>query len=158
MRSEHQRRVDEFMRLAGQELPEAPCLPPPEIRKLRAKLILEEAFEIVSGLGLAMFVHVADHGIINIPEDVGVTIDTVEFCEGPPADLIEIIDGGCDLKVVTTGTFSACGVDDELVQRLVDENNLAKFGPGGYRREDGKWIKPPGHKPPDLAAAIGWPR
>lgn len=46
--------------------------------------------------------------------------------------------------------------DDVIPQQLVDENNLAKFGPGGYRRDDGKWIKPPGHKPPAIAKALRW--
>ena len=26
--------------------------------------------------------------------------------------------------------------------------------PGGYRDAGGKWIKPPGHKPPDIAAEL----
>jgi len=33
----------------------------------------------------------------------------------------------------------------------VDENNLTKFGPGSYKREDGKWMKPPDFVGPDLS-------
>jgi hypothetical protein len=31
---------------------------------------------------------------------------------------------------------------------------MAKFGPGGYKRSDGKWCKPPNWKKPDLKAII----
>jgi predicted HAD superfamily Cof-like phosphohydrolase len=40
------------------------------------------------------------------------------------------------------------------MEQAVDQNNLAKFGPGGHRREDGKWVKPPDHKPPDIAGLL----
>jgi len=69
-------------------------------------------------------------------------------------DLIEIADGCADISVVTIGTLSACGIDAEPLLELVDRNNLAKFGPGHSRREDGKLIKPPGHKPPDIAGLL----
>jgi predicted HAD superfamily Cof-like phosphohydrolase len=140
MRSDHQKRIDMFMRLAGQEVPSLPALPAPEIRKLRASLILEEALETIDALGC----HVEADGEGN-------------YWIGNPdgaADLALAIDGCADLSVVTIGTLTALGVDDQPVLRLVDDNNLAKFGPGGHRDAGGKWIKPPGHKPPDIVAEI----
>ena len=68
--------------------------------------------------------------------------------------MVETIDGCCDLAVVTTGTLSACGVPDLPFQQAVDQNNLEKFGPGNTIRDDGKLIKPPGHKPPDIAGIL----
>lgn len=47
------------------------------------------------------------------------------------------------------------GVADVSPQRLVDESNLAKFGPGWRLREDGKVIKPPDWVKPDLAGDVG---
>ena len=41
--SDHQKRVEELMIKAGQNLPEVPIMPSKEVRLLRAKLILEEA-------------------------------------------------------------------------------------------------------------------
>jgi len=137
----HQARVAEFMRLAGQELPQLPGLPSLGIRKLRAKLILEEALETLKGLGYEP-----------VKKPWSQDWDVQEAYE---PDLVEIVDGCADISVVTTGTLLACGVGDEDLLKLVDENNLAKFGPGGYRREDGKWMKPAEHKAPDIAGLLG---
>ncbi|RME85522.1 MAG: hypothetical protein D6785_04320, partial [Planctomycetota bacterium] len=54
MKSPHQKRVEEFMRLAGQEIPEVPTLPDEKTRLLRSKLILEEALETIHALGFAV--------------------------------------------------------------------------------------------------------
>lgn len=144
-KSEHQKKVEEFMRLAGQEVPDKPQVPSEEVRLLRARLIMEENLETIRGLGI-------------IVRDVcGNVIDIsfLKFYTHFEPNLPEIIDGCCDLKVVTTGTLSACGIADEEPQRRVDENNLEKFGPGGHRDENGKWVKPPGHTPPNFDDLIG---
>lgn len=137
-KSFHQLRVEEFMRLAKQDLPIAPVIPSSVVRRLRANLMLEEVLEAVEGLGF--HVTLSGHDI------------TLNDLYEP--DLVKIVDGCCDVKVVTTGTLSACGVPDVAVQRLVDDNNLDKFGPGHTIREDGKLIKPPGHQPPDIAGML----
>ena len=177
-RSAHQRRVDEFMRRAEQEVPGSPCIPTENVRMLRAELILEEALETVVELGFIASVE-------------------IEMDPDQTADLVEIVDGCCDLSVVTTGTLSACGVSDIELQRLVDESNLAKFEHpvckecglpllrnaeksqwvhpsqsiaamaccaedvvfpladlGCYKRFDGKWVKPKTWAAPVLAAEI----
>ncbi len=133
MRSEHQQRVEEFMRLAGQELPGEPVVPDAATRELRARLILEEALETVAALGF---------------DATGNRAGWELTPSGQEPDLVEIIDGCCDIKVVTTGTLSACGIPDRDFQQEVDENNLKKFGPGHRIRADGKLIKPPGFQGP----------
>jgi predicted HAD superfamily Cof-like phosphohydrolase len=75
---------------------------------------------------------------------------SVELRDCMTPDLLQVIDGCCDIKVVTTGTLSAFGVHDSPFQQEVDRTNLAKFGPGGHRRDDGKWIKPPDWQPPRI--------
>ena len=127
------------MRLAKQELPPSPCMPSAAIRQLRAELIYEEAMETVQALGFRL---------------VGVNGNRPMFVESEKPNLIELIDGCCDVAVVTTGTLSACGVPDEIFQNAVNENNLAKFGPGHSWRADGKLVKPPGHKPPDIEGLL----
>ena len=147
-KSDHQIRVEEFMRLAAQTVPFKPVVPPRETRYLRAKIIFEEALETIAGLGFDVVIPRGSRTVMK---------DCYELSSDghTPPDLIEIVDGCADLRVVTTGTLSACGVPDKLVQFEVDQNNLAKFGPGGYRREsDGKWMKPPGHKPPRVKEII----
>lgn len=139
-RSDHQKRVDEFMKLAGQELPRIPVMPGGAVRKLRANIILEEAIETINGLGF---------------EIVQIAPGAYKLEEAFTPNLIEAVDGCADLRVVTTGTLSALGVSDEPLQLEVDRNNLMKFGPGSYRREsDGKWMKPPNHQPPDILKVL----
>lgn len=136
-KSAHQDRVEEFMRLAGQDVPSKPTIPDAETRLLRAKLIFEEAIETIEALGFAV-----------IHQGGETTFDDVY---GP--NMVEVADGCADIKVVTTGTLSAFGLPDVELQKMIDEANLRKFGPGGHRRDDGKWIKPPDWKAPDIK---GW--
>ena len=138
--TEHYDRVRRFMRLAGQETPAAPLVPDEETRRLRAELILEEALETIEALGFR----------VKPVKGVGTIASTrcVELVADKQPSLLDTIDGCCDITVVTTGTLIAHGIPDLPFQTAVDENNLAKFGPGGYRRDDGKWIKPPDH--PDV--------
>jgi predicted HAD superfamily Cof-like phosphohydrolase len=145
MKTDHQRRVEQFMMLAHQDLPAHPTLPNESILRLRATLILEEALETIQALGFAVKRDGDAHKYIVVPVYV--------------PKLVDIVDGCADLSVVTVGTLSACGVADAPVLAAVDHNNLAKFGPGGYRRADGKWIKPPDHQPPDFTKILtdqGW--
>ena len=137
------------MQKVGQDTPEGAIEPDSKVRILRAKLILEEALETVEALGVT--VHHQGHEI---------TEEGLEYDAPNPFDLKEVVDGCADISVVTIGTLIAIGVDDEPVLEEVDASNLRKFGPGSYRREDGKWMKPPGWTPPDIMGAIdgGWGR
>lgn len=140
MKTEHQQQVEEFMRKAGQDVPEVPTVPDVETRRLRASLIYEEAMETIAALGFEVYWDFEDL--------------TPQFREVSPCDLIEVIDGCCDIKVVTTGTLSAFGIPDEPFQKLIDESNLAKFAKGSYKRGDGKWMKPPGWQAPDIEGLL----
>lgn len=139
-RTVHQQRIDLFMRCAQQEVPEAPAMPSAPVRNLRANLILEEALETIAGLGYAV---VQD-------ENTG-KLTIVPF--GEP-NMVEVVDGCADLSVVTIGTLSAFGVSDVSVLEEVDNANLRKFGPGSFRRGDGKWIKPPDFVPPNIERVL----
>lgn len=146
-RTLHQQCVDTFMLNARQELPDIPTVPDVKIRELRARIILEEALETVKALGFAARAKVFE------------TKTEIELEDMFEPDLVEIADGCWDIAVVTTGTLSACGISDEKGQCLVDEANLEKFGPGHTIRADGKLIKPPDFKPPDIERLLkeqGW--
>jgi predicted HAD superfamily Cof-like phosphohydrolase len=148
------------MQLAGQATPDVPTFPSQEVRLLRAKLILEKALETIHALGFNP--RVKSYGAPPL-DGVPVTTNSVSLI---PLDqgyetacsvldrLVAIADGCADLSVVTTGTLSACGIPDLPILEAVDNNNLAKFGPGHYIRSDGKLIKPPDHQPPDLKAVL----
>lgn len=179
MKSKHQQRVEEFMEKAGQEVPNVMKIPEEGVRRLRAKLILEEALETIEALGFVL----KWNGRTQLNRDL------YDFDEVLRVDLIGVIDGCCDIKVVTTGTLSAFGVPDEPFQEEVDEANLRKFEvprcplcmepmsfldpdfediddshwtctdheetfrlpkeSGPYTRSDGKHIKPPYWTPPN---------
>ncbi len=149
--TEHQQRIAEFMAKAGQDLPLAPVIPNANTRILRAKLILEEAFETVRALGVTVY-HTNAFGT-KADRDISHT-GNLKFIDNGNADLEEIADGCADISVVTIGTLLACGIADNPILEAVDASNLAKFGPGGHRREDGKWMKRPDWFPPPIAELI----
>ncbi len=149
MPTPHYLRVREFMQKVGQETPAAPTIPDQQIRLLRAKLILEEALETVTALGVHVEA-VDEDGRVNLTDD----ILNLEFTADHDVDLEGVVDGCADISVVTIGTLIAFGVDDEPVLEEVDTANLRKFGPGSYMRDDGKWIKPPDWHPPDILGIL----
>lgn len=134
--TEHNKKVLEFTKLAKQDIPQTPSIPNEKTRSLRAKLILEETLEVLEELGYAPVQQVQLKQIGSI---------------GKIEDLAKEL---CDLKVVTTGTAISYGFDLDVVQDAVDNNNLDKFGPGHSFRDDGKLIKPPGFKKPNLSESI----
>lgn len=149
MKSKHQKRVELFHKAAGQTDMPYPSLPPKEILLLRAKLIFEEAMETIEALGCHLVtIGARDDGVIL--QNCDIEIETGIF----EPDLEKIADGCGDLSVVNSGTMLACGIDDTELLEEIDANNLAKFGPGGYRRDDGKWVKPPDHQPPDIKGIL----
>ncbi len=152
MRSLHQQRVDQFMAKAGQDTPDYPCIPDEPTRILRATLILEESLETIRGLGVDVMIEpmMSQRSPVALHD----TMYTLQCNKHRVPDLVEIADGCADISVVTTGTLSACGLADTPFIEAVDEANLQKFGPGGYRRDDGKWIKPADWTPPDIAGII----
>jgi len=150
-KTQHQLLVEEFMLKAGQDVPDKPCIPSEEVRLLRAKLIFEECVRelINKGLGVSVYMDCSDDDEGPYQQDITHKGADLKFAADKEPDMIEVVDGCCDGKVVTTGTLSAFGIADHLPQQEVDESNLMKFGTGGYRREDGKWIKPNDWQPPD---------
>jgi predicted HAD superfamily Cof-like phosphohydrolase len=148
--SPHAWRVKAFMQKAGQKLPRRPTVPNGKIRELRVRLLMEEALEFAKASGVRIETTFGEK--LN-------SIDDLHFQVTDQVDLVEVADGLADVSVVTVGAMLAYGIADEGLLRAVDANNLAKFGPGGYKDEHGKWQKPPDHKPPDVAGILrlqGW--
>ena len=53
-----------------------------------------------------------------------------------------------DLLYVVYGTAVSLGIDMAPVFKEVHRSNMSKVG--GYKREDGKWVKPPTYSPASL--------
>lgn len=146
VKSEHQQRAERFMHLAGHTVYLAPNAGTDAARLTHGDLLLEEALETIAALG---YMVATEDGEIHCID----TLHLVPHNHGP--NLVEIADGCADLRFVATCTLSTCGIADAPLQRLVDENNLSKFGPGGRRDPvTGKWLKPPDHCPPDIAGEL----
>ena len=57
-----------------------------------------------------------------------------------------------DLLYVVYGTAVSLGIDMEPVFKEVHRSNMSKIG--GYKREDGKWVKPPTYSPASLDSVL----
>ena len=145
-KSNHQVRIEKFMELAGQKVPKNPTLPDFDTRKLRAKLILEEAIETISALGFCVCI---DGKVLLNKDNVELSIIHNKECS-----VAEIAHECADLSVVTIGTISACGVADESVLEEIDRANLSKVTGKVEKNEDGKVVKPKDFKPADIGKVI----
>lgn len=120
-----QQMVRDWMIKFGQETHNNnPTIPSLEVRKLRAKLILEEALETIAGLGLESILDLEHSG------SGEVKIDGIIFMEPPEsigANIEEIADGIADSLVVLLGTAVACGIDIKPVFDEVMRSNNSKL-------------------------------
>lgn len=135
-----QTNVIEFMQKAGQEIPTAPAIPNDKVLKLRIALVAEELMELADSFGMPLEINPDGEVVIGDREK--------------EADLVKAYDAILDLMVVVIGTGVSLGLDLEPGWSEVHLSNMAKFAEGGYRRADGKWMKPPGWQAPDLKAII----
>lgn len=117
MAMQEQIRVQQWMKAFGQDCPTQPIIPPLEIRKLRAKLILEEALETINALGFRLICErkLTTLGLTRedynsmfqlVSWQMDLDLNRLSIIE---PNLIDIIDGCEDLKVVIEGTLVACG-------------------------------------------------
>ena len=81
--------------------------------------------------------------------ELRVTLIQEEFDELKEAlaaeDLPSIAKEMADLLYVVYGTAVSYGIDMDQVFREVHRSNMSKLG--GYKREDGKWVKPATYSP-----------
>lgn len=114
--------------------------------RLRLRLVFEEAFELLRAAG-GTFTRAAEMAVASLIEEV----------DASKLDLPEFIDATHDLDYVVEGTRVACGYNGKPGADAVHEANMAKLN--GYRREDGKWMKPNGWQAPDIIGVLraqGW--
>ena len=111
----------DFMNAFGQEVLTEPTLPDTSLAKLRLELIREEFEEL--------------------------TVATNAM------DMIEIADALTDILYVVYGAGHAFGIDLDACYREVHSSNMSKLGEDGkpIYREDGKVLKGPNFRSPDLA-------
>lgn len=133
--------VGDFMRVMGQPVRDTPTSEiPDDERRLRARLVYEEAVEFATAMGMAVNGWDPADGLIDLKEPHN------------RIDLVEAADALADLLVVVYGSAHTLGIPIKAVFDAVHETNMAK-APGGVvtRREDGKVLKPDGWVPPTAA-------
>lgn len=120
------RQVAEFHEAYGHPIHDEPHIIEPELNNLRVDLLSEELDEL-----------------------------EIALCQ---RDKVGVLDALCDLQYVLDGAFLALGfaaVKDKAFAE-VHRANMSKLGADGkpVRREDGKILKGPSYKPPNLEKYI----
>lgn len=136
--------VAEFHRAMGQPVADDPgvLLTVDRIR-LRLSLILEETAELADALG-------SDGGTVGILHGVIDRLKTDAFSGAQ--DIVGAADALADIQYVTAGTAVEMGIPLGDVLREVHKSNMTK--PGGPTRADGKVLKGPHYRPPDVAGVL----
>jgi predicted HAD superfamily Cof-like phosphohydrolase len=72
-------------------------------------------------------------------------------------DIVEVADALADLLYVTYGMAHEFGIPIDEVFEEVQESNMSKLGEDGkpLYREDGKVMKGPNFRPPDIQSILG---
>lgn len=143
---DHVENVVHFMNEANQITSEVVRVPTSREAELRAKLIFEECLETIGGLGVSITL-MKGGCEYNLEH-----FDSFEFAQVGHFSPKEVLDGICDVYVVSTGTLACCGLTPvfETALSRVDENNLSKVDGHHSFREDGKLLKSPYYKPVEL--------
>lgn len=118
--------VAEFHRAYGHPIADEVNVPEKELRKLRERLIEEEYYEVLSA---------------SLSED--------------PVELAKEL---ADLIYVIHGAALVWGISLDEVFEAVHNSNMSKLGPDGkpVLREDGKVLKGPDYREPDIGAIVKW--
>jgi predicted HAD superfamily Cof-like phosphohydrolase len=148
------RTVRAFMGKIGHTVRHTPVVPPDDEVRLRLRLIAEEFFELLD----------ATFKDNSAPDDYGDIYQARGLVERAIAtcmvdvSLVDFTDALADIDYVVEGSRASFGIDGAPVAAAVHGANMAKLA-GGVLREDGKFLKPAGWKPPDIRgtlAAQGW--
>ena len=118
-------KVMQFMNKFGQEVKRKAELPSEDIVELRLDLIEEEVSELE---------------------------DAVD-----DKDIVAIADALTDILYVTYGAGAAFGINLDVCFQEVHGSNMSKLGEDGkpVYREDGKVMKGPNYREPDLESVLG---
>lgn len=143
--------VSAFMHAGDQPRLERPGVPPDTVVRLRAEIIVEEAFETAA----ACFTYCGDTFTQLQSEIAGF----IRRCK-PAINLVKLADGLADLMYVAEGAFITFGIDSGPVLDEVQRSNMEKTIPPIVRDPvTNKILKPAGWTPPDLATVLraqGW--
>lgn len=147
----HATPVLEFHKAYGHPVELFPTVPTIEQRLLRVKLLAEELTEFASACNVAVQIEQTldgEYKVLVIQEE-----------EQDRCDLIEAADALGDLRYVVDGGNLIFGFPGEDVLGEIHGSNMSKLGADGkpITRPDGKTLKGPNYRPPNLAPILGLP-
>ena len=87
-------------------------------------------------------------GKIDVPFIKKMISDEVQELE-EAKDETEQVDALLDATYYIVQHLASTGLKMEPIWDLIHKANMTKFGEGGYKRDDGKWMKPPDFVAPD---------
>lgn len=141
--------VTEFHKLSGHPVEKSPTIPEPKLRRLRCKLIMEEALEFIEASGCNMV-------ILQYNPDCTLHKWDIRFDDEVPPDLVGVADAIGDLNYVVQGAALTWGIPAKEVGDEVHRSNMTKVHEDGtlHKREDGKVVKPKTFSEPDFSFII----
>lgn len=128
-----------------------PAVPPDDVVRLRARLIIEEACEALEAMVNCNSVH--GETLAQLKQQLK------QLCAEAPikVDLPALADTLGDTDYVVEGTRLAFGINGTPIADAIHAANMAKLG--GGKDAHGKSVKPAGWQPPDIAGELkkqGW--
>lgn len=144
-------RVREMHKAFGHPAPEVVVPLTPERAKLRLLLIAEEFQELIAA---TVAENVGD-GLGSHPHDLmGDVINSIKELQSADFDqnMVEQADALGDLDVVVNGAAVEMGLPMDQISVEIFESNMSKLGVDGkpIYREDGKFLKGPNYRAPNL--------
>lgn len=137
--------VRTFMVSAGSQTIGDPRAPATNDLELRVECVFEEAVEFVEACGFEIKGD-ETNGVVNAG------LWSVRRIR--PPNLIAAIDALCDLLYVVFGTFVSWGLNPAPFFKEVHDSNMTKVSPDKLVREDGRVMKGPSYRPPDLQRVL----
>lgn len=119
-----------------------PQVPPDDRVRLRLRVITEEVFELL-------------RAALSNTQQIDLIYGMIRaFIDHAPlqVNLVEFVDALCDLDYFVEGTRLEFGVDGTPVLAEIHASNLSKTG--SVRRADGKVLKGPNYRPPDVLGCL----
>jgi predicted HAD superfamily Cof-like phosphohydrolase len=144
MSNENLEKVKLFHVATGSPVLPRPGIPPYDRIRLRAKLVIEEALEVVGAL--------LGHDESQTRALVALNCQAIDMELDPRPDLKKVAKELADLEYVTLGTALEMGLPSQEIFDATHENNLTEVS--GPRRADGKIGKPDGYLPVDLGPIL----
>jgi len=150
-----QHQVLEFHRVFDHPVADSPTIPPDERVRFRAAFIVEECLEFLNAcFDTTSGAPQADATTVSL-EDLGRRLREVIALSIVRVDLSLAVDALADIDYVVEGTRLEFGVNGEPIADEVHRANMAKLHDGKViKRADGKTLKPPGWKPPDITGEL----